>query len=59
MHLELIGHLLVLGFVALVLLAAFVFVVVDMLSRVDYLKDKSPWLHRILERRAATLGCGS
>jgi len=53
MNFELIGHLLVLGFAALVLLAAFVFVVIDMLGRVGYLKDKVPWLDRMLERRAA------
>jgi hypothetical protein len=54
MHdMEVMAHILVLGFAGVVVLSVVVFVVVDMFGRVDYLKDKVPWLQRVLERREA------
>jgi hypothetical protein len=51
-----IVHLLIIGFVAVVLLVAFVFLVIDMFGRVDYFGDKFPWLERFLSRRRAFAG---
>jgi hypothetical protein len=50
---KLIIHILILAFAAIVILGAVLFVVIDMFTRVDYLKDKAPWLERMLERRSA------
>lgn len=49
----LIAHITVLIFTGIVTLAAFIFVVIDMFGRVDYLKDKAPSLERILAKRSA------
>jgi hypothetical protein len=50
---ELIVNVLILGFAGLLVLSVVVFVVIDMFGRVDYLKDKVPWLQRVLERKGA------
>lgn len=49
----LVPHIAILAFGAIVILAAVIFVAADMFGRVDYLKEKVPWLNRILERRGA------
>jgi hypothetical protein len=48
-----VAHIAVLLIGGLVTTSAFLFVVVDMFGRVDYLKDKAPWLERILAKRSA------
>jgi hypothetical protein len=45
-------HFAVLIFSATVVICAIVFLVVDTFGRVDYLKDKVPWLANALERRS-------
>jgi hypothetical protein len=50
---ELITHIAVLVFTVVVILGVGAFVVIDMFGRVDYLKDKAPWLKKALERREA------
>ena len=50
---KLLIHIVILMFAALVVLGAFLFAVIDMFTRVDYLKEKAPWLKRMLERRSA------
>jgi hypothetical protein len=46
-------HVVIIGLVALLIGCAMVFVVIDMFGRVDYLKDKAPWIAAALERRSA------
>jgi hypothetical protein len=46
-------HLLFLLFATIVVLCVFIFVVVDMFGRVDYIKSKAPFLDEVLKRRAA------
>jgi hypothetical protein len=53
MGMELAIHLVILGFVSLVVILATVFSVIDMFGRVDYLKDKAPRLGNLLEKRGA------
>jgi hypothetical protein len=48
-----IVHVVIFIFGGLVVVAATLFLVVDMFGRVDYLKDKIPGLDRILARRSA------
>jgi hypothetical protein len=50
---EPITHIAVLVFTVVVILGVGAFVVIDMFGRVDYLKDKAPWLKKALERREA------
>jgi hypothetical protein len=50
---EFVIHILFLVFATIVVVGAAVFVVVDMFGRVDYLKDRAPWLEKVLERKGA------
>jgi hypothetical protein len=46
-------HVVIIGLVAVLIVCVIVFVVIDMFGRVDYLKDKAPWIAAALERRSA------
>ena len=50
---EIITHIAVLVFAVIVIVGVGAFVVIDVFGRVDYLKDKAPWLEKALERRGA------
>src|ERR1700735_1540620 len=50
---EIIPHVLILLFGAVVIIGVVSFLVIDVFGRIDYLKDKAPWLQRVLERRDA------
>jgi hypothetical protein len=50
---DIITHIAVLVFTVIVILGVGAFVVIDVFGRVDYLKDKAPWLEKALERRGA------
>jgi hypothetical protein len=50
---DLIPHIALLIFGFLAVLATVAFLVIDMLGRVDYLKQHAPWLEKILERKSA------
>jgi hypothetical protein len=50
---KLIVHIVILSLAAVVVMGGIVFVVIDMFTRVDYLKDKFSWLGKVLEWRGS------
>jgi hypothetical protein len=50
---KLIVHIAILSLAAVVIIGGIVFVVIDMFTRVDYLRDKFSWLGRVLEWRGS------
>jgi len=50
---KLIFHIAILSLAAVVVIGGIVFVVIDMFTRVDYLKDKFSWLGKVLEWRGS------
>jgi len=50
---KLIVHIVILSLAAIVILGGIVFVVIDMFTRVEYLKSKISWLGKVLEWRSS------
>ena len=50
---KVIVHIVILSLAAVVIFGGVAFVVIDMFTRVDYLKDKFSWLEKVLEWRGS------